>query len=99
MRVQKFRSAQPLPLRGTHEGRRALHAQEGKLLLEHVGHGLAAMIMPDGKATGDAPGKSTETVAHPLADRLQCLEAQNPNHVPVPGSMDTHNNVLGGAAL
>jgi hypothetical protein len=53
MRVQMFRSPQPLPLiRGTHQGRRALHAQEAELPLEHIGHILTAMIVADSKATG-----------------------------------------------
>ena len=62
----------------THKGRRALEAEKTKLSLEHVGHVLAAMIMPDGKATGDALGEYTVAVAHSLADRLQRLEAQSP---------------------
>ena len=53
-----------ITLRGTDKGRRALEAEEGKLPLEHVGHILPAMVMPDGKATSDALGKGTETMAH-----------------------------------
>jgi hypothetical protein len=49
---------------GTDKGRRALHAQEGKLSLEHIGHGLAAMVMPDGKATGNVPGKGAPAMMH-----------------------------------
>ena len=67
-----------ITLRGTDKGRRALEAEEGKLPLEHVGHILAAMIVADGKATSNALGEDTVAVAHSLADRLQCLEAQNP---------------------
>jgi hypothetical protein len=37
-------------------------------------HGLIAMIMPDGKTGGAAPGEGPKTVAHTVADRLQRLE-------------------------
>ena len=84
-----LRSAQPLPLRGTDKGRRALETEKAELPLEHIGHILAAMIVTDGKATSDAPGEGTETVRTPLSesnpDRLQRLEPGA-----MAGSMDTH---------
>ena len=56
-RKESFGTA--IALRGTDKGRRALHAQEGKLPLEHIGHILPAMIVADGKTTGADLGKGT----------------------------------------
>src|SRR3954470_17934485 len=62
-------------LRRSHESRRALGAQEAELLLEVVGHVLAPVVVPDGKATGDALRKPAEVAPHALTERLERLEA------------------------
>jgi hypothetical protein len=53
----------------------AFDAEEAQLALEHVGHVLAPVIVPDGEATGDVLGEAAEALAHSLSDRLQCFEA------------------------
>lgn len=65
-------------LRGAHEGRRALDAEEGDLGLEVVGHVLAAVVMAQGEPRGDTGGEGPEPFPHALADRLQGLEAGRP---------------------
>src|SRR4051794_20607626 len=67
-----------VPLRRPHEGRRACDAQEGKLLLEGVGHVLAPVIVPHGETARDLFGESAEAAPHTLADRLERLEAGSP---------------------
>src|SRR4051794_23921335 len=47
-----------ISLGGSHEGGRALDAQEGKLLLEGVGHGLAPVIVPHGETAPDPLSKA-----------------------------------------
>src|SRR5215210_4159550 len=74
-----------IPLRGPHKGGRTRDAQEGKLLLEGVGHVLAPVIVPDGQTACDLFGKSTEAAAHALADRLERLKAGGPAR-----GMDAH---------
>src|SRR3954467_4803 len=64
-----------IPLGGPHEGRRACDAQEGKLLLEGVGHVLAPVIVPHGETAPDLFGESAEAAPHALADRLERLKA------------------------
>src|SRR3954471_22978571 len=60
-----------VPLGGSHEGRRTLDAQEGKLLLEGVGHVLAPVIVPHGETARDLFGESAEAAPHALPDRLE----------------------------
>src|SRR3954466_14996332 len=67
-----------IPLRGPHEGGRTLDAQEGKLLLEGVGHVLAPVIVPDGETARDLFGESAEAAPYALADGLECLKAGGP---------------------
>src|SRR4051812_23874053 len=67
-----------VPLGSPHEGRRALDAQEGKLLLEGVGHVLAPVIVPDRETAPDPLGKAAEAAAHALPDGLKSLEAGGP---------------------
>src|SRR3954463_3553404 len=55
-------------LRRPHERRRALGAQE--LLLAVVGHVLAPVVVPDGKAAGDALREPAEVAPHALTERL-----------------------------
>src|SRR3954453_16967039 len=68
-----------------HEGRRALDAQEGKLLLEGVGHVLAPVIVPHGETAPDPLSKAAEAAPHALPDRLERLEAGGPAR-----GMDAH---------
>src|SRR3954470_13985109 len=65
-------------LGGSHEGGRTLDAQEGKLLLEGVGHVLRSVIVPHGETARDLFGESAEAAPHALADRLERLEAGGP---------------------
>lgn len=67
-----------IPLRGAHEGGRARDAQERELRLEGVRHVLASVIVPDAQAGGDLGREAAEGLPHPLADRLQRLEARDP---------------------
>ena len=67
-----------IPLGGPHEGGRTLDAQEGKLLLEGVGHVLAPVIVPDGETARDLFGESAEAAPYALADRLERLKAGGP---------------------
>src|SRR3954469_14266113 len=64
-----------ISLRRPHEGGRACDAQEGKLLLEGVGHVLAPVIVPHGETAPDLFGESAEAAPHALADRLERLKA------------------------
>src|SRR4051812_39039136 len=64
-----------VPLGSPHKGGRALDAQEGKLLLEGVGHVLAPVIVPHGETAPDPLSKAAEAAPHVLADRLERLEA------------------------
>ena len=48
-----------IALWGTHNDRRACHAEKAELSLEHIGHGLAAVVVTDGKTTGNIPGKGS----------------------------------------
>ena len=86
------RSAQPLPFGGPDEGRRALDAQEAQLLLEVAGHVLAAVVVADREAAGDVLREAAEVAPHPLAERLEGLEA-----VRVEGSVDA--DALGRAVV
>src|SRR4028119_144544 len=61
--------------RGSHEGRRALDTQEGKFLLEGVGHVLAAVIVPNGQTAPDPLGESAEVVPHALPEGPERLDA------------------------
>src|SRR3954471_10406049 len=81
-----------IPLGGPHEGRRACDAQEGKLLLEGVGHVLTPMIVPDGPTGRDLLRESPEAAAHAWANGLERLEAGGPAR-----SMDAH--ALGRAVI
>src|SRR3954470_3862965 len=67
-----------VPLRRPHEGRRTLDAEEGKLLLEGVGHVLAPMIVPHGETAPDPLSKAAEAAPHALPDRLERFEAGGP---------------------
>src|SRR5215212_84836 len=55
-----------IPLGGPHEGGRTLDAQDGKLLLEGVGHVLAPVIVPHGKTARALLGESAKAATHPL---------------------------------
>src|SRR4029077_18237227 len=68
-----------IPLGGPHEGGRALDVQEGKLLLEGLGHVLAAMIMPDREPAPDPLSKAAEVAPHPLK-RVARRAAWMPTH-------------------
>src|SRR3954449_9403841 len=61
-----------------HEGRRTLDAEEGKLLLEGVGHVLRSVIVPHGETAPALFGESAEAAPHALPDRLERLEAGGP---------------------
>src|SRR3954464_7882200 len=63
-----------VPLGSPHKGGRALDAEEGKLLLEGVGHVLAPVIVPNGETARDLFGESAEAAPHALPDRLQRLK-------------------------
>src|SRR4051794_19112020 len=67
-----------VPLGSPHEGGRARDAEEGKFLLESIGHVLAPVIVPHGKTACDLFGESAEAAPHALADRLERLEAGSP---------------------
>jgi hypothetical protein len=60
------------------EGRRALDAQEGELLLEVVGDVLAAVVVPDGEADREPATERAEALPDPLPDRLEGLEPRRP---------------------
>ena len=47
------------------EGRRALGAEEGDLLLEGVGHVLAAVVVADGETAGGVLGEPAEAARTP----------------------------------
>jgi hypothetical protein len=68
------RSAQPFLWRA-HEDRRAVDAPEAQLLLEIAGHVRRAVVVADREAAGDALREAAEVAPHPLAERLQRLEA------------------------
>src|SRR3954463_14516572 len=53
-------------------------AEEGKFPLEGVGHVLAPVIVPHGKAARDLFGESPEAPAHALPDGLERLKAGRP---------------------
>ncbi len=55
----------------THEGRRARNAEEGQLALKVMGDVLAAVIVADLQAAGDALGEGAEAGAYPLAIPLK----------------------------
>src|SRR5688500_17787936 len=63
-----------IPLRLAHEGRRALDAQKGQLLLEIVADVLAAVIVAELETASDVLAEAAETRAHRLPDRLERLE-------------------------
>src|SRR5215203_404611 len=67
-----------VPLGGPHEGRRTLDAQEGKLLLEGVGHVLAPVIVPDAQTARDLFGESAKMAPYALANGLERLKAGRP---------------------
>src|SRR3954470_8681171 len=67
-----------VPLGSPHEGRRTLDAEEGKFLLESLGHVLAPMIVPHRKTARDLFGESAEAAPHALPDRLERLKAGRP---------------------
>src|SRR3954465_15960976 len=62
-------------LRRPHERRRALGAQEAELLLEVVGHVLAPVVVPDGKAAGNALREPADQAPHALTERFGPPEA------------------------
>src|SRR3954467_8432846 len=64
-----------ISLGGSHEGRRALDAEEGKLLLEGVEHVLAPVIVPHGETAPDPLSKAAKAAPHALPDRLERLKA------------------------
>src|SRR3982751_5515042 len=64
-----------VPFGGPDEGRRALDAQEAQLLLEIAGHVLAAVVVADRETAGDVLREAAEVAPHPLAERLEGLEA------------------------
>src|SRR4051794_12189477 len=64
-----------ISLRRPHEGGRTLDAQEGKLLLEGVGHVLAPVIVPHGQTAPDPLSKAAQAAPHALPDRLERLKA------------------------
>src|SRR4051812_18578505 len=74
-----------VPLGSPHEGRRTRDAQEGKLLLEGVGHVLAPMSVPHGETAPDPLSKAAEAAPHALPDRLERLKAGRPAR-----GMDAH---------
>src|SRR3954465_14518976 len=74
-----------ISLRRPHEGGRACDAQEGKLLLEGVGHVLRPVIVAHGETARDLFCESAEAAPHALADRLERLEAGGPAR-----GMDAH---------
>src|SRR3954469_23358729 len=67
-----------IALGSPHKGGRTLDAQEGKLLLESVGHVLAPVIVPHGKTARDLFGESPEAAPHALAKGLERLKAGRP---------------------
>src|SRR4029453_14829854 len=64
-----------VPLGSPHKGGRALDAEEGKLLLEGVGHVLAPVIVPHGETAPDPLSKAAEAAPHALPDRSPALQA------------------------
>ena len=73
-KVRMKRSATP-SLGLAHEGRRSFDAQTFDLVLEIAGHVIGAMIVTQLEPTRHAGRDGAEAPMHPLADRLQRLEA------------------------
>src|SRR4030095_12960715 len=67
-----------VPLGSPHEGRRTLDAEEGKLLLEGIGHVLRSMIVARREPTRDPLSEAAEAATHALTDGLERLEAGGP---------------------
>src|SRR3982750_4928358 len=67
-----------ISLGSSHEGGRTRDAQEGKLLLEGVGHVLAPVIVPHRETARDLFGESAEAATYALADGLERLKAGGP---------------------
>src|SRR4029453_19559292 len=57
------------------EGVARRHAPEPDLLLEDVGHEVAAVVVAERQATGGPGAEVAEPLAHRHADRLDALEA------------------------
>src|SRR3954454_25277898 len=57
------------------EGRRALDAEEGDLVLEVARHVVGAVVVPEGEALGRVPLDAAEVPQDALAHRLERLEA------------------------
>src|SRR3954452_5344109 len=75
-----------------HEGGRTLDAEEGQFLLEVVRHVLRAVVVAHDQTAGDCLGEPAEMLPHPLADRLQSLEAGGPR-------MSVNADTFGGAMI
>src|SRR5687767_11681122 len=73
-------------LRGANEGGGGGGAEPGDLLLEVVGHVLAAVVVADGEAAGRVLLDAAEALGHALPDRLErpwrvpCRAAWMPTH-------------------
>src|SRR5208283_615676 len=65
----------PVALRGTHESRARLDAEEEELVLKSVARVLAPVVVPHREALGDAEADDPESRAYGLADGLQGLVA------------------------
>src|SRR5687767_15075719 len=76
-RVRMNRSTQPLPS-GSRTKAGELDAEEGQLALVVVGDELAAVVVAELEAAGDALGKGAEADTHTLAQRLERLEPGRP---------------------
>src|SRR3954462_101355 len=70
---EAFRDAVALGL--ADEGGRALHAEEGDLVLEVARHVVGAMVVAEGEPLGHVLLNAAEVAQHALAHRLECLEA------------------------
>src|SRR5574339_675547 len=73
---EPFRDA--IAFRSAHERRAGHHPEKPEFGLEIVAHILTAMIMPHLQIPCDASCDGAELLAHPLANRLQGLEAGGP---------------------
>src|SRR5829696_3067882 len=89
-RVRMKRSATALGL--ADEGGRALEAEEGDLVLEVTGQVVRAVIVAEGEALGHVLLDAAEVAQHPLAYRLERLEA-------VAGARGMAADTLAGAVI
>src|SRR4051812_42041696 len=67
-----------IALGSPHEGGRTLDAEEGKLLLEGIGHVLRSMIVARREPTRDPLSEAAQAAAHALANGLKRREAGGP---------------------